>query len=53
MQEAPNAFLTDMVQQAVIFDNQPIRAACFNPSQSEYFVLGTNSKCLKFCKLGR
>jgi len=35
----------------VLFDSQPIRAACFSPNNSEYFVLGTNSKSLKFCKI--
>jgi WD40 repeat protein len=40
-----------MKQVAVLFDSQPIRAACFSPNNSEYFVLGTNSKSLKFCKI--
>ena len=35
----------------MLFDAQPIRAACFSPNQAEYFALGTNSKSLKFCKL--
>ena len=40
-------------QVAVLFDSQPIRAACFSPNQVEYFALGTNSKSLKFCKLSQ
>ena len=35
----------------MLFDSQPIRAACFSPNSSEYFVLGTNSRSLKFCKI--
>ena len=42
-----------MRQVAVLFDTQPIRAACFSPNSSEYFVLGTNSKSLKFCKINQ
>ena len=42
-----------MRQVAVLFDTQPIRAACFSPNNSEYFVLGTNSKSLKFCKINQ
>ena len=36
---------------AVLYDTQPIRTACFSPNNSEYFVIGTNSKSLKFCKM--
>ena len=40
-----------MQQVAVLFDTQPIRAACFSPNNSQFFVLGTNSRALKFCRL--
>ena len=46
-----SALIESLSQVAVLFDPQPIRAACFSPNQAEYFVLGTNSKSLKFCKL--
>jgi len=35
----------------VLYDSQPIRTACFSPNNGEYFVLGTNSKSLKFCRM--
>lgn len=43
--------ISALSQVAVLFDSQPIRAACFSPNQSEFFALGTNSKSLKFCRL--
>ena len=46
------SIIAQMKQVGVLFDSQPIRAACFSPNNSEYFVLGTNSKSLKFCKMG-
>jgi len=48
---SPSFDIQEMHQVAMLFDSQPIRAACFSPNNSEYFVLGTNSKSLKFCKL--
>jgi len=38
-------------QVANLKDSQPIRSVCFSPNNNEFFVLGTNSKSLKFCKL--
>jgi hypothetical protein len=37
---------------AMLRDNQPIRTCCFSPS-GDHFVLGTNSKSLKICRLPR
>ncbi len=39
-----------MTQKAILFDSQPIRAACFSP-RGDHFALGTNSKSLKICVL--
>ena len=47
----PSLDIQEMHQVAMLSDSQPIRAACFSPNNSEYFVLGTNSKSLKFCRL--
>ena len=35
---------------AILRDNQPIRTCCFSHS-GDHFVLGTNSKSLKICRL--
>jgi hypothetical protein len=35
---------------ATLRDIQPIRATAFSPS-GHFFVLGTNSKALKICKI--
>lgn len=42
--------ISNMGQMAILKDVQPIRATCFSP-QGDFFVLGTNSKALKICKL--
>ena len=45
--------ISQMKQVAVLYDSQPIRAVCFSPNSSQHFVLGTNSKSLKFCKMSQ
>ena len=47
------SIIAQMQQIAVHYDSQPIRAACFSPNNDSYFVLGTNSKSLKFCKMSQ
>jgi WD40 repeat protein len=47
---ADTSTIESMTQYALLRDVQPIRASCFSPS-GEFFVLGTNSKALKICKL--
>lgn len=42
-----------MKQVGVLKDTHPIRTACFSPNSAEFFVIGTNSKSLKFCKLSQ
>ena len=43
--------INDLHQVAFLVDHQPIRASCFSPTNPQFFVLGTNSKSLKFCRL--
>ena len=53
IQAQHTSIISNMSQAAVLFDSQPIRAVCFSPNSSEYFVLGTNSRSLKFCKISQ
>jgi hypothetical protein len=50
-QTVDSSIIASMKQVGILYDSQPIRAACFSPNSAEYFVLGTNSKSLKFCKM--
>ena len=57
VEEAPynefngNQVIGEMKQVAEIFDIQPIRTSSFCPTSPDYFVLGSSSKSLKFCKI--
>lgn len=43
--------IAQMREVGLLKDSHPIRTACFSPNSADFFVLGTNSKSLKFCRL--
>ena len=50
IEPAVDSSVNQMRLVAMLRDNQPIRTCCFSPS-GDHFVLGTNSKALKICRL--
>lgn len=43
--------ISQMREVGMLKDSHPIRTACFSPNSADFFVIGTNSKSLKFCRL--